>query len=301
MTLRRLLFGTGRFIYDLIRLLLPNKIYVHGFIQREGLCYDNFNWGDDINIRMIEEISDLKVLIVNASPIYRRIVKKVYCCIGSVLGHCNVGRIIVWGTGFMSEDDQMRRLPERVYSVRGPRTRQILLEQGIDCPAIYGDPALLVSRYYHPKVVKKYKYGIIPHYCDESNAIIQAIKGRPDVLVISMQNYNHWHDIPDAVCSCEMVVSSSLHGIIVADSYGIPNVWARFSSGLHGGNFKFLDYLESVGRSIQEPVVINSMNDLDAVFNNMSLFGVASNIDYNSIYEACPFKDHLKRFLYEGC
>ncbi len=296
MTFRHLIFGTGRLIYDLIRLLLPNKIFIHGFIQRERLGYDNFNWGDDINIRMIEENSDLKVLIVNASHIYPKIANKVYCCIGSVLGHCNVGRITVWGTGFMSVDEKMRRLPERVCSVRGPRTRQQLLEQGIDCPAIYGDPALLVSRYYHPKVVKKYKYGIIPHYCDESNAIIQAIKGRPDVLVISMQNYNHWHDIPDAVCSCEMVVSSSLHGIIVADSYGIPNVWARFSDRLYGGNFKFLDYLESVDRVIQEPVEIKSLNDLDIVLNDTSLFDVASDIDYKSIYEACPFKEHLKSF-----
>lgn len=296
MTFRHLLLGAGRLIYDLIRLFLPNTIFVHGFIHRERLGYDNFNWGDDINIRMIEDISNLKVLIVNASHIYPRIARKVYCCIGSVLGHCNVGKISVWGTGFISEDDQMWRLPERVYSVRGPLTRKKLLEQGIDCPAVYGDPALLVSKYYHPKVEKRYKYGIIPHYSDESNAIIKAMSKRPDVLVISMQTYCHWHDIPDAVCSCEMIVSSSLHGIIVSDSYGIPNVWARFSDRLYGGNFKFLDYLESVDRDLREPIVIKGSSDLDAVLNDVSLFTVANNIDFDVIYEACPFKEHLRRF-----
>lgn len=295
MSFRQILNGIGRIIYDIIRLMRPNNLFVYGFIQRNGLGYDNFNWGDDINVRMIEDISNLKVLIVNRSRIYPHIAKRVYCCIGSNLGQCYGKRLTVWGNGFISESDRMIEIPDKVYSVRGPLSRQKLLEQGIDCPAVYGDPALLVSRYYQPKVVKKYKYGIIPHYCDESNAIIQAMKGRPDVLIISMQNYNHWHDIPDAICSCERVLSSSLHGIIVSDSYGIPNLWVRFSDNIVGGNYKYQDYFKSVGRSIPTPFVISDLEDLNIALNDTSLYSFANDIDYDSIFESCPFKEHLKR------
>ena len=297
MLFRQILNGIGRIIYDIIRLMRPNNLFVYGFIQRNGLGYDNFNWGDDINVRMIGDISNLKVLIVNRSRIYPHVARRVYCCIGSNLGQCYGRKLTIWGSGFISENDRMIQLPDKVYSVRGPLTRQKLLEQGIDCPAVYGDPALLVSRYYQPKVVKKYKYGIIPHYCDESNAIIQAMKGRPDILIISMQNYNHWHDIPDSICSCERIVSSSLHGIIVSDSYGIPNVWVRFSDKIYGGTFKFRDYLQSVNRGVSSPIIIDSINRVDAIMSNDSSFSCAENINFESIIEACPFKEHLTGYF----
>ncbi|WP_410503913.1 hypothetical protein [Flavobacterium sp. XN-5] len=31
---------------------------------------------------------------------------------------------------------------------------------------MYGDPALLLPRYFNSKVEKKYKYGLVPHYND---------------------------------------------------------------------------------------------------------------------------------------
>ncbi len=55
-------------------------------------------------------------------------------------------------------------------AVRGPLTRQFLMDMGIDCPKIYGDPALLL-----PKLFPEFKksenptkeYIIIPHHSDE--------------------------------------------------------------------------------------------------------------------------------------
>jgi len=90
-----------------------------------------------------------------------------------------------------------------------------------------------------------------------------------------------------------MILSSSLHGLIVADSYGIPNAWVRFSDNISGGSFKYLDYFASVGRDVQEPVRIESSEDLDATLQDESLFTVAKNIDFESIINACPFKEHF--------
>lgn len=282
-----------RLIYDALSLFRPNKIFVYAYVRRQGLGYARNNWGDDINISMLEEISDLKVLIMNRSRLFSHLPVKTYSCIGSILGECYGKKLEIWGSGCRSEKSRLKVVPAKVHSVRGPLTRQVLLKQGIDCPETYGDPALLVSRYYRPKVEKQYKFGIIPHYIDEKNPLVKAIISRPDVLVISMADYKHWHDIPDAVCSCEMILSSSLHGLIVADSYGIPNAWVHFSDNIAGGSFKYLDYFASVGRDVPEPVRIESSEDLDATLQNESLFTVAKNIDFESIINACPFKEHF--------
>ena len=52
-------------------------------------------------------------------------------------------------------------MPQKVLAVRGPLSRNYLLENGVDCPDVYGDPALLFPKYYKPHIYKKYKLGII--------------------------------------------------------------------------------------------------------------------------------------------
>jgi Polysaccharide pyruvyl transferase len=41
------------------------------------------------------------------------------------------------------------------------------------------------------------------------------------------------------------VITTSLHGLVTADAYGIPAVWTMLEPPLSGGSFKFHDY-ESV-------------------------------------------------------
>lgn len=49
-----------------------------------------------------------------------------------------------------------------------------------------------------------------------------------------------------ALSSCQFIVSSSLHGLIIADAYGIPSVfWNELGEE---NEWKFLDYFEGVGR-----------------------------------------------------
>ena len=55
--------------------------------------------------------------------------------------------------------------------------------------------------------------------------------------------------------SCTKVISSSLHGLIVADAFGIPRRAERFAgmeANRHeGGDFKFRDYGASIGQPIE--------------------------------------------------
>ena len=83
---------------------------------------------------------------------------------------------IVWGTGCIAPG-RIGQTPKKIYAVRGPLTKKELDKRGISCPEIYGDPALLFPQIYNPKIEKKYKLGIIPHYIDYfSNIDKQIIK-----------------------------------------------------------------------------------------------------------------------------
>lgn len=53
----------------------------------------------------------------------------------------------------------------------------------------------------------------------------------------------------DAIACCEVVISTSLHGIIVAEAYGVPAVWAIAGDRVLGGEFKFRDYYEGTNRA----------------------------------------------------
>lgn len=287
-----------RLFYDFVSFFQSNKVFIAAYVQCQGNDVIHSNWGDDINKFFIESISDLNVKILGISYIHKHLPVFKYSCIGSILGTYPGNRWIVWGSGCISENDVLRRTPERICSVRGPLSRNLLLNQGIECPPVYGDPALLISRYYRPQVSVQYEIGIIPHYLDMDNPLIEEIqKLLPQVLIIKMKGYGHWHDIPDQICSCKRIASSSLHGLIVADSYGIPNVWIRLSDKVKGGSFKYLDYFGSVGRKESHPLDIFTIEDFVNLIKN-GKFSIAPFIDFNAIKDACPFNSHLKDFQY---
>ena len=276
--------------YDILSAFRGNKIFVCGFFSRRGYKYLHNNWGDDINIYFLEELLNKNILIKNTSYLFRFLPITNYSCIGSIIGRSTDRYSIVWGSGLISENTIVKH-PLKICSVRGPYTRQALINQGLDCPPVYGDPALLVSRFYKPLHKKRYRIGIIPHYSDENNQFLKTyVSKHDDVLLISMSNYTNWREIPDAICSCDCIFSSSLHGIIIADSYGIPSARLVFSDDIVGGDFKYRDYYASVNRTYVSPIVINSDLDLDSLNPTTDNLDVASNINYQEIINACPFK-----------
>ncbi len=56
-----------------------------------------------------------------------------------------------------------------------------------------------------------------------------------------------------AIGACERVASQSLHGLIVADAYGIPAVWVGPSEAMIGGRCKFDDHFTAM-QEAREPV-----------------------------------------------
>lgn len=249
------------------------------------------NWGDDLNMYLLPLIADKHVYNANKSLIHNRFVLKNYSCIGSIIGFYENTKTEIWGSGVACKDVILRKHPKKVHSVRGKYTREFLVSKGIDCPEVYGDPALLISKYYKAVPIGKYRLGIIPHYNDLENEIIKEfVSVNSEVLLIDLVNYDKWSDICDKIVSCECIISSSLHGLIVSDSYGVPNIWVRFSDRIYGGNFKYIDYFSSVDRNDKEPMLVSELSDLYDLEQKAVTHKLFVNINYDMILESCPFK-----------
>jgi len=182
---------------------------------------------------------------------------------GSIIGWGRGARRIVWGSGVISGADIIP--PAKFVAVRGQETYNLLTQQGYDAPHVFGDPALLLPLVYHPTVEKKYRAGIILHYIHES--VVNVDELPDDVLVINLMD--DIERVISKILSCERIVSTSLHGIIVSNAYGIEALWAQVPDlPLSGDSMKFKDYFSSVDINYYEPVNLLDLNfeKLDPVF-----------------------------------
>lgn len=236
------------------------------------------NWGDALNPVLVSMISGRPVYQTSAGYCDH------YIAIGSVLSIAN-SRTIVWGSGFMIDGQTVVECPRAIHAVRGPLTRAALLQAGIDCPEVYGDPALLLPRFFDPNVDKKYKVGIVPHFLDKPHPWVQRHQNDPGVLIIDVQG-GIWEFVR-AIKSCNVILSSSLHGLICADAYGVPNVWIQLSDRVIGGNYKFCDYRLSIGASEPVPIRVSTDLPLDVVAGMAELHELR--IDLRKLLLACPF------------
>lgn len=246
------------------------------------------NWGDAINPILIEGLFHKKIYhqndIVNFSN------KPVISAVGSILNVFPKNKIVhVWGSGVANPKKPMGYLPEKIYSVRGPKTLKYLKEQNIQAPDVFGDPVLLIDRLYNPdKITKKFKLGIIKHYEDKTPALDKIVSVNEDIIYIPIvRNMDYPFEIIDEIQSCEKIISSSLHGLILADVYKIPNAWVFFD-GFEKSQFKFLDYYESINVKNKTPQIIKTLNKNSL----MSLYFDFQNIELNTelLLQTHPFK-----------
>jgi autotransporter strand-loop-strand O-heptosyltransferase len=195
----------------------------------------------------------------------------------------------VWGTGCIDEH-HVGNKPRKVYSVRGPLTRDVLLKRGWDVPEIYGDPSLLFPRIYNPTIEKKYKIGLIPHCVDFFSLDgLKVINHMEDMGIKIINITAGVYEFIDQLKECDLILSSSLHGLIAADAYGIPNYRVKLSSLIHGGDFKYLDHYASVKREHHTPLQLTDTTTQEEI--NSLKFEVGDISEIDKILENTPWTD----------
>jgi pyruvyltransferase len=243
---------------------------------------DNRNWGDKINPVLIKFLAKKDVLHVDDVFNYRWV--DVHSCIGSMFHDLPHKSVHVWGTGVISEDLPISRPLKAIHAVRGPRTRERLAKEGIAAPAVYGDPALLLPRFYNPDVTPTEELGIIPHYEDRQDSNVLRFREQ-GAFVIDI--FGDELQFVDQVKRCKRVVSSSLHGLIVADAYGIASKWISLSDRVYGGGFKFQDYYLSIGLEGESPLCVDATTRLEELSAHCSRKTL--DIDLDALLDSCPF------------
>ncbi len=199
------------------------------------------NFGDYLSVKIVERIIEGPVRIYKKESEEKKLLGS-----GSIFYFAREGDV-VWGSGIngkriRNEDYTFTSLDVR--SVRGPLSRQFLEENfGIECPEVYGDPALLLP-YLFPEFQRnptpQYEYLIIAHYLD-----VNYFPKNENAHIV--HSTDPWEEIIMKILDSKFVISSSLHGIIVAEAFGIPAQLLRISEKEPW--FKFYDYYLGTQRS----------------------------------------------------
>jgi hypothetical protein len=239
------------------------------------------NFGDWLSPLLVEAISGCKV--VHARPN-----KCDLMALGSILAkaknHFWSRKIDIWGSGLI-QDIGTFRSPHRIHALRGRKTAAAILNQKV---AVLGDPGLLCSILLPDRVTreKQFLIGFIPHYVDQGHPVLNKLCSKYSFLTI----IDVFESVPNfmlKVAACEIIVSSSLHGLITADAFNIPSIWMKLTDNVWGNDFKFHDYLSIYGQNEVNPFVPSENTTEKDI---LSLAEVVKR----------PGIDHIKAMLYDS-
>lgn len=233
-------------------------LFRYKILKQAPLTWDNTNnFGDALNPYIFKFLLKQKVFFCDYN-----LKNKSILGIGSIL-HKTHEKSIVFGSGFISQTSVNKYPPKSILALRGPKSKE-KLNLPKDTNIIFGDPGILVSKIWKKsKIDKNYKLGIIPHYVDEDDILTNNFieKNKGDVLKINVRN--DIGIIIDQITSCENIMSSSLHGLICAESYKIPVIRLIVSEKIIGGDFKFDDYRLGIKAPLFNKITSLELQDLE--------------------------------------
>lgn len=239
------------------------------------------NFGDIINPYIIEGLTGVPPKFTHRNP---RLL-----AVGSIIKFARKGTS-VWGAGCPSWD-QVLSPHASYYAVRGPLTRKKVLECGGTVDEVYGDPAWFLPKIFSPQVKLTHRLGIILHNVHQNEPI--EIDDDVRIININRVGYDEIEEFISEMLSCEAVLSTSLHGVIVAHAYGIPVRWcvmSRAAKQIHGDGMKFEDYFLSVGRPAPTPLDLSSIERVSVRLARECVDNPEKAIDLKALADAAPFK-----------
>lgn len=271
----------------LLRLIkFPLFLFFYSKKRNEG---GEENFGDILSLYLVKRISKRPVFLINPSRFLFRNLISHYFVIGSILSRSNKNSII-WGSGIIRKNENIKG--GTFLAVRGPKTRDRIISLGFKCDEVYGDPAILTPLFYNPeKNTSNNIIGVIPHYVDYDK-VFNIYKDKPNFKVIDLLNSNV-EAVVKEILSCNKIISSSLHGVIISHAYNIPALWVKFSNKLVGDDIKFQDYFESVSIEYKKVFELEDCIDLENLFEINSKIilpkvGVISSRQ-EKLLSVCPF------------
>jgi len=213
------------------------------------------NVGDVASKRIVSKLLGRDVLVFGPEPIYAPNLLG----IGSILNWADANSV-VWGSGCIAPGALPPERPRAVVAARGPLTCEQLQRMGVPAPAAIGDPGALIGDLYpQPRQPEANLIGVIPHYADLKHPYVDAARQKGALIIDPLSPLE---DYLDALARAEVIVTSSLHGVVFAHALGRPAAWVELSDQVIGAGFKFRDYFASVGLVGDEVPQISSHEPL---------------------------------------
>ena len=201
------------------------------------------NWGDELTPLLLKRFSHVDVTWAEPD-------KADIACVGSILGNLVKPTFtgVILGSGKLFENSLIPK-KATILSLRGPLTAR-----GVRGNYVLGDPALLADELVTVET-KKHELGLVRHWSDTTSLAKVAPDGTvtidPRFVKYNPVLINHYASalsVVRQIGECKKIISSSLHGLIIADAFGIPR---RFEPGAkwnkEGGDFKVRDHNLAVG------------------------------------------------------
>jgi len=205
------------------------------------------NWGDLLSPLLLHRFAHVDVAWADPSTAD-------VACVGSILGNWIKPSFngIILGSGKLFAD-ALVPAKATVLALRGPLTAL-----GVHGHFVLGDPGLLADELLLEPITKTHNLGLVSHWSDHELATNELYQ-QYDPLIIRADIDPL--EVVRQIGSCRRIVSSSLHGLIVADAFNIPR---KFSPTAHwareGGVFKVRDHNLAVGI----PYAVNEMQQANS-------------------------------------
>lgn len=214
------------------------------------------NFGDRMAADIVQAVSGRRV--ERASPFEAELFATGSIVTAAMRGagpRRKIGVPVVWGAGLMGAVPQELAARRVEYvAVRGPLTQALLDLR----PLPLGDPGLLaVDLFAAP--ARGETIGIVLHHSQKADPRVKArLLSAGPFAFIDPTDPDHLGVIRQ-IAACRHVFSSGLHGLIVADAFGVPNTWLDPAGIHHSAAFKFHDYALSIRRMLNIPMALQDI------------------------------------------
>lgn len=271
-SLTRYLFGNKAVLRDEDRIVFAekDKVNINAWIR---VGSNESNIGDLLSVIIIQMMCEkYKIDFQKTTNKTRHLYG-----IGSIL--LGTQNACVWGSGF-GYDFSSRKMFSILHSLRysldiralrGPETVRILHSIGYSRQKTnvpLGDPAVLLPLFYNADTNEKMDYLIIPHASVFDKYFKQYKKSVISPFCLD------WKSFINKILSAKLIISSSLHGLIIAEAYGIPAV--MLSDTPSSDITKYKDWYYSTNRykfpiadSVEEALRVSPSVLDSTVLNNM--------------------------------
>lgn len=212
---------------------------IHGNIVRAYWAGEN-NFGD--------ALTPILLRYYGYTPVRSSTIKAEFVSVGTILDIIpDDFSGIILGAGMSNRKKFFYNA--QVLGVRGYLTKENL---GISKEIVIGDPGLLVSYIYPENFPAEWDLGIVPHMMDKKDKILKMWKNKFGDKVKIIDVTEKPSIVIENIKKCRNIISSSLHGLIVADAYSIPNImFAIRSNRPEIFDYKYRDYYSSLGLDLK--------------------------------------------------